>query len=277
MVDGVSNSSGALSALQSFQAARRELGAAEGRVGSGEAVSTPTDDPAAYHAAAAFRGQIGGLKAVSLSLGRAQSIADTALAAGEQVSLLLQQMREKAAGAINNDLSPDQRAAFDVEFAEMRLRLDAFISNASFDGANLLDGSLPNGVRFIADAEGETSLTLPGRNFRAGFGVVELTPDQNLATPERALAAYESLGRSIENVGSELAAMAKDARRIETQIGFVGRLADVLAAGVGRLVDADLAVESALIQALQVRQSLAGEAIGIANSAPRSLLQLFRS
>ncbi|MBI1340208.1 flagellin [bacterium] len=277
MVDSVNNTAGALGALKQLQIARREQSQSETRISSGVAIASPKDDPAAYQTAASMRGEIGGLKAASLSLGRAQSIADTGIAAAEQVSTLLLQMRERAASAINNDLSADQRDAFNAEFSAMKASLDAFIANASFDGANLIDGSQPAGVRFIADADGQQTVTLTGRDFRAGHGVVTLTPDQDLSTPERALAAYESLGVSITNVGSQLAAMVGEGRRIETQVGFISRLADVLAAGVGRLVDADLAIDSALIQALQVKQSLSAEALGIANSAPRSLLQLFRS
>ena len=70
--------------------------------------------------------------------------------------------------------------------------------------------------------------------------------------------------------------MAAERKRIEAQKGFVGKLADALAAGVGRMVDTDLAAETALIQALQVKQELSASAISIANSTPQALLSLFR-
>lgn len=70
--------------------------------------------------------------------------------------------------------------------------------------------------------------------------------------------------------------MSAERKRIEAQKGFVGRLADALAAGVGRMVDTDLAAESAMIQALQVKQELSAQSIGIANSAPEALLSMFR-
>ena len=70
--------------------------------------------------------------------------------------------------------------------------------------------------------------------------------------------------------------MTAERKRIEAQKGFVGKLADALAAGVGRMVDTDVSAESALIQALQVKQELASSAVSIANSAPQALLQLFR-
>ncbi|MFQ5348743.1 MAG: flagellin, partial [Rhodothalassiaceae bacterium] len=49
-----------------------------------------------------------------------------------------------------------------------------------------------------------------------------------------------------------------------------------LEVGIGNLVDADLARESANLQALQVKQQLGLQALGIANQAPSSILALFR-
>jgi flagellin len=50
----------------------------------------------------------------------------------------------------------------------------------------------------------------------------------------------------------------------------------VLESGVGNLVDADLAKESARLQALQVSQQLGAQALSIANEAPQIVLSLFR-
>jgi flagellin len=57
---------------------------------------------------------------------------------------------------------------------------------------------------------------------------------------------------------------------------FVGKLQDSLEAGVGNLVDADLAKESARLQSLQTKQQLGIQALSIANSSSSSILSLFR-
>ena len=59
-------------------------------------------------------------------------------------------------------------------------------------------------------------------------------------------------------------------------LGKVGKLIDVLKQGVGNLVDADLAAESASLQALQIKQQLGVQALSIANQNPQSILSLFR-
>lgn len=276
MVSSLNNSSGVLGALKSLQTARRELSGAENRTSSGLKVAGAADDAVGYHTASAMKSEGSSLNAVTLSLGRAKSVSDLAIAGGEQVSSILIQMRETAARAMGTDLTNDQRNSYAVQFETMKEQLTNFIRSASFDDANLLDGSKPNGVSFIADADATQTLLLEGRDFRLGNGTVTLSANQGINSEQDAKTAYEALGDSIAHVGEQLTLMAAENKRVDAQMGFVGKLADALAAGVGRLVDTDLAAESALIQALQVKQELSAQAIGIANNAPQALLALFR-
>lgn len=277
MVERLNNASGALGALKYLQSATRDLSGAESRLSSGLKVSRARDDANSYHSAAIMRGQGGSLNAVTLSLGRAESISDTAISAAESISKLLIEMKGTAAQAMSPGLSADQREAFSQQYNSQMTTLQSFIRNASFDDANVLDGSKPNGVSFIADADATQSLTLEGRNFMPGATVIVAPPSTSaLTNPQAAADTHALLEQSIANVGDQLIEMTAERKRIEAQKGFVSRLADALAAGVGRMVDTDLAAESALIQALQVKQELSASSISIANSAPQALLSLFR-
>jgi flagellin len=246
-------------------------------VSSGLKVDGPRDNATAFHAAATMRAQNSSLNAVTLSLGRAESISETAINAAGKVSDLLVKMQETVVAATGEDLTDEQRAAWMSRFADQKRQLEAFIRSASFDDSNILDGSKPAGVSFIADSEATVTLTLKGRNFLAGGNVILLDGDHDLSSPANAFEAKQALDASIKNVGDQLTEMAAERKRIEAQKGFVSKLADALAAGVGRMVDADLAAESALIQALQVRQELSAQSVAIANGAPHVLLALFRS
>ena len=72
------------------------------------------------------------------------------------------------------------------------------------------------------------------------------------------------------------ATSARRPSRSTTTAIFVSKLTDVLTTGVGNLVDADLAKESARLQALQVQQQLGAQALSIANQAPQIILSLFK-
>jgi flagellin len=277
MVDRINDSTGVLATLKYLQSSTADLSRAETRVSSGLKVRSARDNVTAYHSSEIMKAQESSLNAVTLSLNRAESISDTAIGAGEQISNLLIQMKETVAAAMQNDLSADQRQAYMERFADQKKQIEAFIQNASFDDSNILNGSRPNGVSFIADSEASVTVTLAGRNFMPGLDIITLDRFDDLHTPESAAETMRRLDASIKNVGEELNDMVAERKRIEAQKGFVSKLADALAAGVGRMVDADLGLESALIQALQVKQELSAQSVGIVNNAPNTLLSLFRS
>ncbi len=276
MVQHINDSSGVLSALKQLQTARRDAAGVESRLSSGQMINAARDNAPVYQTAQSMNGDIGSLSAVTLSLGRAKSLSDMAITAGEQISKLLIELRSTAAAAMGEDLSPQQRAEYSSQFNLQKQQLDRFVRTASFDETNLLDGSKQAGVRFVSNVEATQSITLTGRDFRIGGPVITLHQLNTLADPLAAKDAYDSLEASIKNVGAQLTEMTGESKRIEAQMGFVSKLADALAAGVGRLVDTDVAAESALVKALQVKQALSAEAIGIVNAAPQALLALFR-
>jgi flagellin len=276
MVDRLNNSTGVLATLRALQGAAVDLSRSDGRLASTLRVTSARDDVAAFHSSEIMKAQGGSLNAVTMSLSRAESISDTAIAAAEKVSDLLIAMKETVTAATGEDLTEEQRATWMNRFADQKKQIEAFIRNATFDDANILDGSKPQGVSFIADSEANVTLNLAGRNFLPGIGIVTLESFHDLHNVQNAFEAKAALEQSIKNVGDQLTEMAGERKRIETQKAFVGKLADALAAGVGRMVDADLAYESALIQALQVKQQLATQAVGIVNAAPQTLLSLFR-
>ncbi len=277
MVDRLSNASGVLGALKHLQSSNKDLTAADTRLSSGLKVARARDDAPSYHAAEIMKGQGGSLAAVTLSLSRAESISDTAIAGAEQVMKQLSAMKGTAAQAMAAGLTDDQRSALQQQYQDQIATLQTFVRNASFDDSNILDGSKPNGVSFIADADASQMLTLQGRNILPGGGVIVAMPSTTaLSNTQSAADTHALIDQSIANLGDQLVSMGAENKRIEAQKGFVSRLADALAAGVGRMVDTDLAAETALIQALQVKQELSASAVSIANAAPQALLQLFR-
>ncbi len=88
--------------------------------------------------------------------------------------------------------------------------------------------------------------------------------------------ALTLVNASITNVGASLARLGTGANSLATHQSFVGKLQDSIEAGIGNLVDADLAKESARLQALQTKQQLGVQALSIANSSTSILLGLFR-
>ena len=109
MVDRINNAVGVLGALKHLQSSGKDLSAADTRLASGLRVARASDDATAYHAAAVMRGQGGTLNAVTLSLSRAESISDTAIAGAEQAMKQLGAtdiVSISACGSFREDLAP---------------------------------------------------------------------------------------------------------------------------------------------------------------------------
>ncbi len=277
MTVSVHTNSSALAALQQLNKTNSSLDNVQSRINTGLKVAGAKDNAAIFAVAQGLRSDIGAYDAVSTSLDRAASIGNVALAAGESISDLLIELRTKATAAIDTSIDTFSRKAFDADFKAIISQISTILNNAAFDGANILDNSNSPGIGFLADADGTSVLTLKTQNLSFGGTIITLAATASLGTVTLANAAVTAVKTSLDNVNQALANLGSDIKKIEAHSIFVNKLTDSLNVGVGNLVDADLAVESAKLQALQVQQQLGVQALGIANSRPQIILSLFQN
>ena len=131
-------------------------------------------------------------------------------------------------------------------------------------------------VQSLASADGTRKITIEGQNMQLSGSVVTIKSTSTISTTASASAMISILNASVQNVNAALAKMASGSKKLEIQADFVTKLVDTLKGGIGNLVDADMAVESAKLQSLQVKQQLGVQALSIANSQPQIILSLFR-
>ena len=273
---GVHTNKSALTALQNLNKTNDELAAVQGRVNTGLKISNAKDNAAIWAIAQGQRADIGALGAVRMSLERARSIAEVSMTAGETVSDLLVELKQKVVAAMDTSLDTVSRTALDNDFKAILRQLSQVTSNASFDGANLLNGSIGANIQFLANAEATSRITLSTQNMSLGGGIVTVAGTASITTVSLATGILTQLNNSLSLVNQALGNLGSQGKQIEAHLNFVSKLTDVLETGVGNLVDADLAKESARLQALQVQQQLGAQALSIANQAPQIILQLFR-
>lgn len=267
----------AMIALQNLNSTTGSLQDTQTKIGTGLRISSAKDNSAIWAIAQDQRADLGGLAAVKMGLDRAQSIGETALTAGKSISELLVQMKEKVVAAQDQSLTSISRQALDTDFKQLLKQITQVVRDAAFDGAKLLDDSLPGGLGFLADADGSSTITLSNQDMRLGQSIITLTTAASILTLTNAQTSLSLLNASIDNVSLALAEMGAQVKQLENHNTFVGKLSDSVEAGVGNLVDADLARESARLQALNVQQQLGAQALSIANQSPQIILSLFRS
>jgi flagellin len=274
-LNSVNTNNGALIALQNLNATNNELASVQGRINTGKKVASAKDNGAVWAIAQTQRGTSNALNAVKDSLQRSQSTIDVAIAAGESVSDLLVQMKEKALAASDTTLDSTSRTALNEDFKALRDQITKAVTNADFNGANMIKAS-GNTVTALANADGTSKITVAAQSLALGGANVTVAATASLSTATIAATMVTTVSTSITNVGSALAKLGTGSKSLESHLTFVGKLQDSLDAGVGNLVDADLAKESAKLQALQTKQQLGVQALSIANSSTSSLLGLFR-
>ena len=274
MTLSIHTNAAAMVALQNLNKTNDELADVQTKLNTGLRVGGAKDNAAVYAVAQGMRSDIRALSAVQTSLDRSVSIADVALAAGEAISDLLVEMREKATAAMDPSIDTFSRQAYDADFKALIDQVSVILQNAEFDGANILNGSITGGIEFLADADASRSITLRSQDLSLGGSVITLAATASLGTVTLASAAVSQIQASLDNVNQSLANLGSDAKKMDAHRTFVGKLMDSLTEGVGNLVDADLAKESARLQALQVKQQLGVQSLSIANSQPQIILNL---
>jgi len=271
----VNNNPGALIALQNLTSTENSLQTAQTQVSTGLAISSPSDNGAIWAIAQNQRATATSLDSVTQSLQRAQSTIDVATSAGQSVSDLLNQLKSKALAASDTSLDSASRSALNADFTSLRNQITSVVDNASFNGANLIDSGAKN-IYALANAAGTSSLTVAAQNLSLGGSNVTLTSTTSIGTATLASAAISTIQTSITNVNNALAKLGTSENALASQQTFVANLQDTIDTGVGNLVNANLAKESAQLQALQTKQQLGIQALSIANSSSSSLLSLFR-
>ncbi len=275
MTLSVQTNASALVALQNLNRTNVDLENVQTRINTGLKVSGAEENASVFAVAQGLRSDVGALEAVSISLDRAVSIGNVALAAGEAISDLLIEMRAKATAALDPSIDTFSRSAFNSDFRALLDQLRVVVTNAEFDGANLLNNSIASGIQFLADADASRTITLNSQNLTISGPIITIPNAQSLGTVTLASEAVSFVQASLENVNQALANLGSDLKKIEAHREFVTRLNDTLTVGIGNLVDADLARESARLQALQVKQQLGVQTLSIANSQPQIILGLF--
>jgi flagellin len=271
----VNTNSGAMTALQYLNITQGQLDQTQTAINSGLKVASAKDDGAIYAIAQNQRGAVAGYASVINSLNNGSSSIDVALSAGQSISDLLIQLKTKALSAADPSIDTASRQALNADFTALRDQITSIVKNAVFNGANLVDGSTLQ-ISALASADGTRRISTAAQNLNLSGNIVTITSTASISTQTKASALIATIQASLNNVDSALAKLSAGAKKFSIQATFTQTLSDTLTTGIGNLVDANMAQESATLQSLQVKQQLGVQALSIANQAPQAILSLFR-
>jgi flagellin len=277
-LNSVNTNGQAMIALQNLNATGADLAISQNRISTGRKVDSAKDNGSTWAIAQSMRANSQSLNAVRDSLQRGQSTIDVAMAAAGSISDLLIQMKEKALAASDTSLDTASREALNVDFKALRDQIGKTVANAEFNGSNMIKTG-GSSIFALANAAGTNKLTVSAQSL--GLGSANLTGIGSTAslqsnTASSAQAMIATVNTAIGKVSTALAKLGTGSKALDLHLTFINKLQDSIDNGIGNLVDADLAKESAKIQSLQTRQQLGVQALAIANASTQTLLSLFR-
>jgi flagellin len=271
MVLSVNTNIGAMIALQNLNSTNVRLEKAQLNITTGLKVNGPKDDASTFAIAQNLRGDVRGWQSVQIALRGGESTVNVAIEGGREISDLLLEMKAKVVQANQAGLDAVSRSAIHNDFSALRDQIASIVETAQFNGTNLIKSGAST-LTVLSTVDGST-ITISAQALDTttlGIQTLDLT---NSAAAATALGFIDS---AIESVNSRLANLGSSAKRLEVQGNFAIKIVDILKAGVGNLVDADMAEESANLQSLQIKQQLGVQALSIANTSPQTILSLFQ-
>ena len=271
----INTNTDAMTALEYLSLTQGQLAQTENAISTGRTVATAKDNGAIFAIAQNMRGDVAGYAAVTQSLENGTSTVDVALSAGQSISDLLIQMKQQALSASDTSLDTASRAALNDNFQALLQQIKTVVQNANFNGTNLIDGSTAK-ITALASSDGTHRITVSAENMSLSGSIVTIKSTGSISTQAKASAMIATVEASLSNVNAALATFGSGSAKFSIQATFVQNLSDTLNTGIGNLVDANMAVESAQLTALQTKQQLGVQALSIANQAPSIALSLFR-
>ena len=273
MVQGLSinTNPSAMIALQTLNKTNKSLAATQLRITSGLKVNGPKDDSSTFQISTRLRGDISGVNAVKIALAMGDTTVNVAITAGKHIKDLLIEMKGKVIQANQAGLDANSRTALHNDFRALADQITTIALTAEFNDANLIKSGATT-FTVLSSQDGST-ISISAQSMDTTALAINAS---NLTTSGSAAAARTAIDSAIVLAADKLAVFGAASKRVDVQLEFTGSLADILTEGLGSLVDADLAQESASLQAFQIKQQLGVQALAIANSGPQSILGLFQ-
>ncbi len=269
-------------ALQSLNMTASQLATTQKTISTGFRVADATDDGAAYAVAQRVRSDVGALTSANQQLGNVKGLVSTTLTGLNSVSKTLNTAREVLVKLADSNTQGDQRTQYVAQYQSLMANVKTFLQDAGYNNKSLIGDITGSNGTFgsVAVIRNEVGATYGIATFggSAFFASVNFTSTQ-LNAADSVVALITSSGtflNALSTLGTQLNTYGAAVNYVDNQISYNNDKMDSLNGGLGSLIDADLAKESAKLQALQIRQQLGTQALSIANQAPQSLLSLFK-
>lgn len=243
------------------------------RLSSGLRVQSAADDAAGLAISEDFKASIRSLNQAKRNANDGVSLIQTAEGSLKEVSGLLTRMRELSVQARNGTVNTTQRGYLNDEFGQLRSEIDRIVNTTEFNGVSLLDGDQATGLAFQVGTgvSNDDRLTISiATSSSSALGISAST----LSSTSGADSAITALDTAIERVSTRRAGLGAMQNRLATTMSNLETYSTNLSAANSRIVDVDVAEETANLTKNQILMQAGTAMLAQANQGPQSALSL---
>jgi flagellin len=271
-------------ALESLNKTTTELAKAQKAISTGYRVADASDDGAAYAVAQRIRSDVGAITSANQQLGNVQGLLSTTSSALNDVSNSMSAARNVLVKLADSSIQGTERTGYIQQYNSLVANIKTFFQDANYNGKTLIGNISGSSGSFsrVAVIRNENGATYGIGTFSgsAFLGCISFTSTQlggaGTVASLIGTAATATFMNRLNALGSAMSTYGAATNYVTNQVSYNSDKIDALNSGLGSLVDADLAKESALLQSLQIKQQLGTQALAISDQAPQTLLSLFK-
>ena len=269
----------------------RALGAAMEKLSTGKRINSAADNAAGLTISAQLTSQIRGLGAEVSNANDAISMVNTADGALDEITTMLQRMRELAVQAGTGTTAATDRTYLQSEFTALRTEIDRIADNTQWNGRNILDGSAgastgKSTVAFGIGQDGTAAQTLSTSfgNFNNTTGalsglaskIITGTSSTTASAITVAAAAIVEIDVVIGDVSSQRATFGAVSNRLTHAVDNLTNVKTNAEAARSRILDTDYAAATSELARTQIIQQAGTAMLAQANQLPQTVLALLQ-
>src|SRR5690606_29842776 len=266
---------GALKAANASSQANKALGTAMERLSTGKRINSAKDDAAGLAIASSMTSQIRGMSQGIRNANDGISLAQTAEGALNEVSNMLQRIRELAVQSASGTYQDTDRTNLQAEVDELTAQIDQIIQNSEFNGVKLFDASVATvTIQAGANASDTVDLTMADLTGLAAEGGAAGSYDIDDATA--ASATITAIDAEIESISTARAVLGAGQSRLESAVNTLTNNVTNLSDARSRIEDADYSAETTALAKAQVLSQASTAMLAQANQSQQNVLSLLR-
>ena len=277
----VNTNLGSLSAQRSLATSGTELKTAMERLSSGKKINTAADDAAGFAIAERMTAQIRGLNMATKNANDGLAMLAVIENATNDVTDMLQRMRELAVQAANDTNGSTDRSFLQEEVNSLISEVNRVANQTVYNNKVVLDGSLNGSIQVGTEAGQNVDFAIDSiKTNDLGYtddgGSFNSISSISLTSATEASDALSTITAAIEQVASDRASYGAIQNRLEYPVSNLMNVAEFTTSARSRIEDADFAAESARLAKAQGLQQTGTAMVAQANQAPQLVLQLIR-